>query len=207
MVLSAVRYVIRFRCSVPRREDLENAENHCQVVRNTKLHGMKKSSHSTRGMRIAFILLANLLEATLSFSVQRPQSNKNGFSTKTGYNQILINPLEEQQSHHFRIVALHLSSSNVDYAEAEDVKSIKSLFSKYAGVSNSMTKDTLCKVPPFDEMLVSQKKEAEIPRNLENVRYLTLTCFVVSSYDLGSGRYIDGGVDGSMGCCNEEWRG
>ncbi|CAJ1940270.1 unnamed protein product [Cylindrotheca closterium] len=115
---------------------------------------MKNSSQSTRGMKTAFFVSVNLLQAAHSFSVQGPQSNRNGISTKSGgYNQILMNPLEEERSRHFSSFSLHLSSSNVDYAQAEDVKSIKSLFSKYADESDSMTKDTLCKVPPFDEML------------------------------------------------------
>mmetsp|Transcript_996 Transcript_996/g.1934 ORF Transcript_996/g.1934 Transcript_996/m.1934 type:complete len:579 (-) Transcript_996:3161-4897(-) len=103
-------------------------------------------------MKVSVIIFSYLLQATHSFTLQRPQNNKNGVSTGIGYNPILMSPLEKQQSHHFSSVSLHLSS-NVDYAEAEDVKSIKSLFSKYADDSDLMTKDTLCKVPLFDEML------------------------------------------------------
>lgn len=103
-------------------------------------------------MKVSHILFATLLQAIHSFTLQSPQNNYNGVSTKSGYNQILHNPLEKQQSHHFSSGALHLSA-NVDTTETEDVKSIKFIFSKYADDSDLMTKDNLCKVPPFDEML------------------------------------------------------
>lgn len=117
----------------------------------------KKSVYSTREMKISYILFANLLQAIHSFTLQSPQNNYNGVSTNSGYNQILHNPLEKQQSHHFSSVALHLSA-NVDTTETEEVKSIQFLFSKYADDSGLMTKDNLRKVPPFDEMLVRQNK-------------------------------------------------
>ena len=69
---------------------------------------------------------------------------------------MFLNNFEKHQSHHFGNFALHLSS-NVDYVEAEDIQSIKSLFSKYADDSDLMTIETLCKIPPFDEMLVRQE--------------------------------------------------
>jgi len=119
-------------------------------------------------MKLSFFLLLNLLPATQSFTFQGPKQNNNGVnsaSKNNGYNSILFNPFEKQQSHHLSGVALRLSS-NVDYVETEYVKSMKSLFSKHCDDTDLMTKDTFCKVPPFDEMLdnedLSMKELTEI---------------------------------------------
>jgi len=102
-------------------------------------------------MKVSFILFANLFQASQAFTFQLPKNN-DGIPFRTGYNQILRKPSERRQSQYFGEGTLYLSSS-VDYVEAEDIKSIKSLFSKYADGSDLMTKDTLCTVPPFDDML------------------------------------------------------
>lgn len=103
-------------------------------------------------MKVSFILFANLFQASQAFTFQLSKNN-DGIPFRTGYNQILRKPSERRQSQYFGEGALYLSSS-VDYVEAENIKSIKSLFSKYADGSDLMTKDTLCTVPPFDDMLV-----------------------------------------------------
>lgn len=110
------------------------------------------------GMRVSTVLFASLLPASQSFTFQGPRHNNGVFIySKIGYPQTLGDHCDKQQSHNCRGVPLQMSS-NVDYAEAEDIKSLKSLFSQYSDDSDSMTKETLCKVPPFDEMLVRQAK-------------------------------------------------
>lgn len=109
------------------------------------------------GMKLSSFIFLNLLPATKPFTLQGVNQNNNGVcisgTRNNGCNPILFNPFDKRQSHHLGVVALHLSS-NVDCVETEDVKSIKSLFSEYCDDTDLMTKDALCKVPPFDEMLV-----------------------------------------------------